>query len=91
MNDIDMNLLKERVKNPVHFVRFEYPELWYRTHDGWEFPINVNETKNDQGGTPSFHAEEKGITLMRWIRKFMENLAKLDAPDAYLAENLEIK
>jgi len=27
MSNIDMNLLKERVKNPVRFVRFEYPEL----------------------------------------------------------------
>jgi hypothetical protein len=90
MSDIDMNLLKERVKNPVHFVRFEYPELWYRTYDGWEFPINVDETKNEQGGIPSFRAEEKGITLMRWIRKFMDSV-KVDALDAYLAENLEIK
>lgn len=88
--NIDMNLLKERVKHPARFVRFEYPELWHRTYDGWEFPINVDETKNEQGGVPSFRAEEKGITLMRWIRKFMENLAALDTSDDYPVET-EVK
>jgi hypothetical protein len=40
--------------------------IWYKIDD-FEFP--VDELK---GGT--FHAEEKPITLMRWIRKHLDYL-----------------
>lgn len=65
-------MLKERVKNPVHFVWFRDGNLWYRCFDGWDFPVPVQETTNSQGASPTFHAEEKGITLMRWIRRHLE-------------------
>jgi hypothetical protein len=32
----------------------------------------VQETTNAQGASPTFNAEEKGIILMRWMRKYME-------------------
>lgn len=64
-------LLKQRVKGVVKFSFFRDGSLWYKTEDGWEFPVAVGETINAQGGSPTFNAEEKGITMMRWIRKYM--------------------
>ena len=69
---IDTALLKTRVKGPVRFSHFRDGSLWYCTADGWEFPIDVAETTNRQGSSPTFKSCEKGITLMRWIRKHME-------------------
>jgi len=69
---IDIELLKFRVKQTVNFSYFRDGCLWYKTHDNWEFPISVEETINKQGNSPTFNACEKGIILMRWIRKHME-------------------
>lgn len=63
--------LKERVKHPATFAFFRDGDLWYKTYDGWTFPVPVSDTENAQGGAPTFNAIEKGITMMRWIRKAM--------------------
>lgn len=72
MADIDSTLLKERVKDSVQFRYFRDGSLWYSTADNWVFQIPVSDTSNAQGSSPTFNATEKGITLMRWIRKAME-------------------
>jgi hypothetical protein len=58
--------LKERVQQNVTFQYFREGELWYKTADGFEFPVAASDT-----GTGIFRAEDKGIFFMRWIRKHM--------------------
>lgn len=79
---IDTTLLKQRVKGMVRFSYFRDGALWYVAEDGWEFPVPVADTDNSQGGSPTFNAEEKGMLLMRWMRKAMEAEAKLRAEQA---------
>lgn len=67
--------LTQRVKGSVKFSFFRDGSLWYATDDGWEFPIPVDDTANEQGGSPTFPASDKAITYMRWIRKHMDALA----------------
>jgi len=69
---MDAELLKTRVKSPVKFHHFTDNNLYYICADGFTFPIPVADTKSDQGGAAVFYAEEKGIYMMRWIRKAME-------------------
>jgi hypothetical protein len=69
---IETTLLKQRVKGAVRFDYFRDGALWYTTEDGWVFPVPVTDTINAQGGSPTFNAVEKGIILMRWMRKAME-------------------
>ena len=69
---ISKDTLRSRVKRPVHFTFYRDGALHYACHDGWEFAVPVGDTTNAQGGSPTFNQEEKGITLMRWIRKQME-------------------
>jgi len=70
--------LKERVANPVKFVRFEAAELWYVCVDGFEFPVALEDTTG-----AVFKAEDKGMFFMRWIRRYMEQLQTYD--DMYKA------
>ncbi len=61
-----MRTLKEMVVNNQK-VRFRYyrdGELWYTTECGFEFPVPVNDT-----GTGVFHAEDRAILFMRWLRR----------------------
>jgi hypothetical protein len=72
MSNIDMSLLKRRVQGTVRFTCFRDGDLFYECEDGWEFPVNVAETQNAQGASPTFKRDDKAITFMRWIRKQME-------------------
>jgi len=74
--------LKERVKGGATFQFFRDGALWYAADDGWEFPVPVSDTTNGQGSSPTFNAKEKGITLMRWMRKHMETEAQWQAEAA---------
>lgn len=61
-----MNLdIKNMVRNgkKVTFIRFRKNELIYRTECGFEFPVPVNDT-----GDGVFHAKDKAIMFMRYIR-----------------------
>ena len=73
---IDSARLKTRVKGTVRFAYFRDGDLWYVCEDGWEFPVDVNETTNKQGNSPTFLRDDKGIVFMRWIRKHMETEAR---------------
>jgi len=44
-------------------------ELWYVTDDGFKFPVPISDAGNGQ-----FWAVEKAITLMRYIRLYLEKL-----------------
>jgi len=69
---IEKSLLRERVKGKVRFSFYRDGALHYACEDGWEFPVPVEDTTNQQGASPTFLAEDKGIVFMRWIRKAME-------------------
>lgn len=51
------------------FMFFKESELWYKTEDGFEYPIHVTET---QGGI--FLNEDKAIYHMRFIRPHFKML-----------------
>lgn len=70
---MDMKLFKDRVKGQVSFSFFRDGNLWYSCDDGWQFPVSVDETKDGQGGFPTFNRDDKAIYFMRWIRKAMES------------------
>lgn len=65
--------LKEYVGNDkiVRFVRFFNGDLWYRTDNGFEFPVPINEA-----GNATFMAEDKSVLFMRYIRKHLDLLAE---------------
>jgi len=57
--------VKDLVKDKkAIFKCFSDGAVIYETEDGFEFPITVEEAKGAK-----FHAEEKAMTLMRWVRK----------------------
>jgi len=86
---IDMKVLKSRVGDYINFSFFRDGQLWYVCNDGWEFPIPVEDTNNAQGSAPTFSAQMKGISLMRWVRKRMqyELELKLEAESSALAQS----
>jgi hypothetical protein len=62
-----MSMLKEMVSGPATFAYYRDGELWYSTHDGFYFPVPITDI-----GTATFNAEEKGILMMRYIRKHLK-------------------
>lgn len=63
--DIKENVRDGRV---CTFRYFRDGALWYETHTGDLFPVPVEEA-----GSATFHAQEKALFLMRWMRKFNED------------------
>jgi hypothetical protein len=63
--------IKDMVKNnkKVYFQYYRTGELWYKTEDGFEFPVPIHDT-----GDASFLAEDKAILFMRYIRKQMDKI-----------------
>lgn len=65
---MNLNLLKERVKNAkVEFVKYFDSSLWYKTEDGFEFPVPVSDV-----GTATFLRTDNAMLFMCYIRKHME-------------------
>lgn len=66
-----MLTVKDMVKDnkQVTFVNYREGELWYRTEDGFEFPVPVA----DVGGATML-ASDKALLFMRYIRKHVELL-----------------
>jgi hypothetical protein len=64
-----MTTIKEMVKDgkTVKFSHYRHNQLWYKTDCGFQFAVPVSDI-----GDASFHAEERAITLMRYIRKQMD-------------------
>ncbi len=73
MNVLKTRTIKEMVRNnqKVHFRFYRDGQLWYATECGFEFPVPIAEA-----GTATFFAEDRAILFMRYIRKYMEFLAK---------------
>jgi hypothetical protein len=89
--------IKELMHEQARFVKYQDGKLWYQLTYCYEenktsefgnvyrtqlpaifdFPIDVR--GEDAGG--EFGSSEKAITLMRWIRKHIELLAKAQAGD----------
>ena len=65
--------LKEMVKDQkkVHFSFYRKGELWYKTEDGFEFPVPISDC-----GDAVFLNEDKAILFMRYIRKHLENIGE---------------
>jgi hypothetical protein len=68
--------VKEMVQGnkQVTFVYYKDNALWYRTDDGFEFPVPVA----DIGGATML-ATDKALLFMRYIRKHVDMLANARA------------
>jgi hypothetical protein len=65
-----MNLdVKENVRGTATLQYFRNNALWYRTEAGLMFPVPVEDI-----GDATFNPTEKGLFLMRWVRKHIEVL-----------------
>lgn len=60
-----MRSVKEMVNNQqvVRFSHYRENELWYVTECGFTFPVPIGDI-----GEATFHAEEKAILLLRYLR-----------------------
>ncbi len=57
--------LIEMVKNKkVHLEFYRKGELWYKTEDGFNFPVPISDT-----GDAAFLVEDKATLFMRYIKK----------------------
>ena len=63
--------IKEQVKDnkKVFFQYYRENCLWYKTEDGFIFPVPVEDI-----GNATFLAEDKAILFMRYIRKYRDKL-----------------
>lgn len=62
--------ITKAVKGNVEFSHFRDGALWYTTEDGELFPVPV-----EDAGSGTFNRVEKGMFLMRWMRKWNSNNA----------------
>lgn len=60
------DLIKDKV---VNFDYYRAGNLWYKTQDGFSFPVPIEDT-----GEATFPATEKAIFFMRYIRKHIEEI-----------------
>jgi len=65
--------IKDMVRDgkKVTFMFYRQRELWYKTEDGFEFPVPI-----EDAGDGVFLNEDKAMLFMRYIRKHMEMIAK---------------
>lgn len=73
-----MNRLKELVKNRENMAKFSHMKegiMYYKssTEDGTIFMFPINAKDLDDIGTATFESEIKAVTLMRYIRKAIDN------------------
>jgi hypothetical protein len=54
----------------VVFSHYADGDLWYKTEFGEQFPVPVSDA-----GTATFHAKDKALLFMRYMRKWNENTA----------------
>jgi len=63
--------IKEHVKGEATFAYYRAGELWYRSAAGLLFPVPVSDI-----GDATFNSTEKGMLMMRYMRK---QIAALEA------------
>jgi hypothetical protein len=61
--------IKDLVQGEVTFMFYQKGELWYKTANGFEFPVPIEDT-----GDAQFNPTDKGMLFMRWIRKHVDML-----------------
>jgi len=61
---VNIDIKAQVTAGPCEFVSARAGNLWYRTALGFEFPVPISEM-----GEATFSRQEKGIHLMRYIRK----------------------
>jgi hypothetical protein len=70
--------LNDMVKDnkQVSFLRFKAGELWYRTEDGFDFPVPVADV-----GNATMLAQDKALLFMRHIRRQIDllNRARIES------------
>lgn len=76
--------LKEIVSNDatVEFSHFRRGNLYYRTADGFCFPVPT-----EDAGDASFHKIERAMLMMRYIRKAIDD----EKTEAEMTEEEQIK
>lgn len=62
-----MNILEMVKDKRVTFEYFRDNSLWYKTEDGFLFPVPIADV-----GNATFLKEDKALLYMRWIRKHIE-------------------
>jgi len=63
--------IKDLVKGKSStFMHYKKGALWYKTEDDFEFPVPVSDI-----GDGIFNHTEKAMTLMRYIRIHLKNMA----------------
>lgn len=60
--------IKQAVKDEVVFQYYRDEALWYATSAGDVFPVPIAEA-----GSATFNRIEKGMFLMRWMRKWNQS------------------
>jgi hypothetical protein len=62
--------LKQLIKGNVEFQFYRDSQLWYKTEEGnFLFPVPI-----DDIGNATFARIEKGLLMMRYIRKYLSAL-----------------
>lgn len=62
--------IKDLVKDQtVSFQFYRQGELWYKTSNGFEFPVPISDT-----GDGVFSQSDKAILFMRYIRKHIASI-----------------
>lgn len=69
VNNIDIKEIVGKDKM-VNLVRVKHNALWYVADNGFEFPVPFE----DITGETEFLPIEKGMTLMRWVKKHINFL-----------------
>jgi thymidylate kinase len=61
--------IKDMVKDnkKVVFTRYRHGNLYYKTEDGFEFPVPTSDI-----GDATFLAEDRAMLFMRYIRKALD-------------------
>lgn len=68
-----MHNLKDMVSGGklVTFTHYFDGNLWYKTEDGFSFPVPVSDI-----GTATFIASDRAMLFMRYIRKHLELISE---------------
>ena len=61
--------MKELIKGHCSFQYYRDYKLWYQTDNGFLFPVPIEDI-----GTATFNQKEKGMLMMRYIRKWLNEI-----------------
>lgn len=77
-----MSTLKARAKGNVFFQYYQDDNLYYSCEDGFIFPVPISDCKGAR-----FRVEEKGLLFLRWIGRYMKDIAVFDLQGEDIEEN----